>query len=214
MRRHGLLAAAPIAALLLTGAVGAQDDGGGDGGDGATARVIDASECVGEPRTVDEFVAISTAGGEPARAVQVGVPLGTPVSGEEKDAAITAIRALLACFNANDRLLGASLMTDNGVLRFYGPATDEAALRETFAQEVAPRTDEEAIRLLAVTDVSRTEQGTIQAFVVLNEPLLPPGGPETILVELVEADGALLIDNFVDFSQPAPEEAGSPPADE
>lgn len=213
MPRLGALATIPLATLLVTGAAAlAQDDAGGD----AASRIVPAAECTAEPRTLDELIAAASTEPAEQRQLQVAVPLGEPVEIETRDAVVATVRGVLACFNANDRLRSVGYMTDNGIRRFFGGnVADEAsttAFRESFNQEITPRVDADAIRLFAVTDVSRTAQGTIQAFVVINEPLLPPGGPETLLMEFVEVDGRILLDNYLDFSQPVPGGAGTPEA--
>ena len=42
--------------------------------------------------------------------------------------------------------------------------------------------------------------GRVAAFVVLNEPLLPPAGPETLLFVFANQDGQWLVDDWIDFS--------------
>ena len=63
-----------------------------------------------------------------------------------------------------------------------------------------PRRDEEHVRLVAVTDVSQLDDGRVAALALINEPVLPPQGQETLLVIFVEAEGRLFIDDIVQFS--------------
>ena len=211
MPRLATLATVPIVALLLSGAAFAQDEEGDDAG----ARSVPVEKCTAEPTTVDELIAAASTEPADEQGLTVAVPLGEPVDDATRDAVDAAVRGVLACFNANDRLRAVGYITDSGVRRFFGPSVvDEAAttaFRETFEEEIEPRAAQDAIRLFAVTDISRTPQGAIQAFVVINEPLLPPGGPETLLMQFVEADGQVLLDNYLDFSQP-PQDAGTPAA--
>ena len=67
---------------------------------------------------------------------------------------------------------------------------------------MAPEPRDEAFlaRLLAVTDVSMLPEGRVAAFVVISEPLLPPGGPETLLFIFANQDGQWLLDDLVDFT--------------
>ena len=63
-----------------------------------------------------------------------------------------------------------------------------------------PRAAEFLTRLMTVTDVSVLPDGRVAAFVVFNEPLLPPGGPETLLFVFANQDGQWLVDDWIDFS--------------
>jgi hypothetical protein len=42
--------------------------------------------------------------------------------------------------------------------------------------------------------------GRVAAFVILNEPLLPPNGPETLLFIFANQDGTWKVDDYIDFS--------------
>jgi hypothetical protein len=90
------------------------------------------------------------------------------------------------------------------VRRAYWGLTIDAENRELARTRIAappePRTEEALARLITVTDVSVLPDGRITAFVVLNEPLLPPSGPETLLFVFANQDGEWLVDDWIDFS--------------
>jgi hypothetical protein len=50
------------------------------------------------------------------------------------------------------------------------------------------------------TDVTMLPDGRAAAFVVISEPLLPPGGAETMLFVFANEDGAWLLDDLIDFT--------------
>jgi hypothetical protein len=54
-------------------------------------------------------------------------------------------------------------------------------------------------RLIAVTDESRLPDGRIAAFVIVNDPLTPPAGPEALLFVFAPHDDAWLLDDLVRF---------------
>ncbi len=109
-------------------------------------------------------------------------------------------------------------MTDEAIFRFFGGALapDEAieGARGNLAGTPVPRREEEHVRLVAVTDVSRLEDGRVAAMALINEPVLPPRGQETLLLIFGEAGDRLFIDDIVQFSvvpiAPATPEAGTP----
>ena len=85
----------------------------------------------------------------------------------------------------------------------------------------APTAREEAayIRFLAVTDPAVTADGRLVAFVVLNEPIRLPRGPETLLFVFKDEDGMLKLDYLLGFTdikqlleQAAANEAAATPA--
>ena len=206
MRRWRALAIAPLAVLLVTGPVLAQDST--PEADGAeNPRLVAPSECVAEPRDYEDIAVILELDGE-------GVPAPamtqiTPPLGEIADVATTtsikeAAREVLACFNAGDIPRAAGLMTENGVRRAYWGLTIDAENRELARTRIAappePRSEDALVRLITVTDVSILPDGRITAFVVLNEPLLPPPGPETLLFVFANQNGQWLVDDWIDFS--------------
>jgi hypothetical protein len=204
MRTWRALAIVPVAALLLTGSVAAQDDAG-DGEE--SDRVPMPEECQVAPRAADEIGAVLALDGEgvPAPAyTTITPPLGEIASAETEVAVHEVARELLACFNAGDIARAAALMTDNGIQRAYWGLTINPESRETtrtrLAGQPVPRETETFARLLTVTDASTLPDGRVAAFVVINEPLLPPAGAETLLFVFANQDGQWLIDDWIDFS--------------
>ena len=206
MRPWRALAIAPLAALLVTGSVLAQDSTPeADGGE--NPRLVAPSECVAEPRDFDDIAAILDLDGEgvPAPAMtQITPPLGQIADVATTISIKEAARQVLACFNAGDIPRAAGLMTENGVRRAYWGLTIDAENRELARNRIAappePRIEGALIRLITVTDVSVLPDGRIATFVVLNEPLLPPPGPETLLFVFANQDGRWLVDDWIDFS--------------
>lgn len=209
MRHRKMLAVAPIAALVFAGGVAAQDATP----DNAGQRVA-AGECQGEARPVEEVLALVGLAGTPAAATpertrpMLSVPLGRPVDAAARQGINATVRALVACLNANDIPRAGALMTDYGLQRFLGAPPADAAGRAAFRAVLeavpAPRADADVARLIAVTNASILPDGRAVAFVILNEPLLPPEGPETLAMFFVEQDGAWLIDDYIDFSPSSP----------
>ena len=205
MRRWRALVIAPLAALLVTGPVLAQESTPEEGAE--NPRLVAPAECVAEPRAYDDIASILALDGEgvPAPAVtQITPPLGEVADGETSSSIKEAARQVLACFNAGDIPRAAGLMTENGVRRAYWGLTIDAENRELARTRITappePRAEEALVRLITVTDVSLLPDGRIAAFVVLNEPLLPPPGPETLLFVFASQDGRWLVDDWIDFS--------------
>ena len=206
MRLWRALAIAPMAAMLVTGPVLAQE-GTPEADDSENPRLVAPSECVSEPRVYDEIASILAIDGEgvPAPAMtQITPPLGEITDIETSISIKEAARHVLACFNAGDIPRAAGLMTDNGVKRAYWGLTIDQENRELARTRIAaapePRAEEALIRLITVTDVSMLPDGRVAAFVILNEPLLPPAGPEALLFVFTNQDGNWLVDDWIDFS--------------
>jgi hypothetical protein len=206
MRGWRALAIAPLATLLATGPVLAQD--GTPEADGAeNPRLVAPSECVAEPQAYEDIAAILNLDGDgvPAPAMtQITPPLGEIADVKTSISIKEAARAVVACFNAGDIPRAAGLMTENGVRRAYWGLTINADNRELARARIAAppqqRTEETLVRLITVTDISVLPDGRVTAFVVLNEPLLPPSGPETLLFVFANQDGRWLVDDWIDFS--------------
>jgi hypothetical protein len=206
MQRWRALAIAPLAALLVTGPVLAQEST--PEADGAeNPRLVAPAECVAEPRTFEDIAAILALDGEgvPAPAMtQITPPLGEVADAETSISIKEAARHVLACFNAGDIPRAAGLMTENGVRRAYWGLTIDAENRELARTRITappePRAEEALVRLISVTDISLLPDERIAAFVVLNEPLLPPAGPETLLFVFANQGGQWLVDDWIDFS--------------
>jgi hypothetical protein len=206
-----VLALVVLGTGLISGRVAAQEDPmATPGAEVAAARVVPADECQVEPRPAEEVFAVlglgegADAATPAADRTPVPAPPWVAAEPETVEAATATIRDWLACINADDNFRIAALMTDPAIFRFFGGglAPDEAieGARGNLAGTPVPRSEEEHVRLVAVTDVSRLEDGRIAALTLINEPVLPPQGQETLLVILVEADSRLFIDDIVQFS--------------
>src|SRR5215217_7904502 len=176
---------------------------------GSQFRGIPPEECQVPPRPSDEvFALLGMAEGAtnttPAVRTPVPAPPWVAADEETEEAAKATIREWLACINADDNFRIAALMTDEALVRFFGGGlvADEAieGARANLAGTPEPRTEEEHVRLVAVSDVSRLDDGRVAALVLFNEPVLPPAGLETLLVVFEQADDRLLIDDLVQFS--------------
>jgi hypothetical protein len=206
MGRWRALVIAPLAALLVTGPVIAQESTPeADGSE--NPRLVAPSECVAEPRAYEDIESILALDGDgvPAPAVtQITPPLGEVADAETSISIKEAARHVLACFNAGDIPRAAGLMTENGVRRAYWGLTIDTENRELARTRITappePRAEDALVRLITVTDVSLLPDGRIAAFVVLNEPLLPPPGAETLLFVFTNQDGRWLVDDWIDFS--------------
>lgn len=216
MRRWRALAIAPLATMLVTGTVLAQD-GTPEADIEENPRMVAPAECVTEPRAADEIFTMLQIDGEGVPApdiTQIQPPLGEVADSETTIAVKEVAREILACFNAGDIPRAAALMTENGVQRSYWGLTIDQENRELARERIAaapePRADEFLIRLIAVTDVSVLPDGRVSAFAVINEPLLPPGGPETLLFIFADQDGRWLLDDFIDFSIVPPATEATP----
>ncbi len=205
MQRWRGLFVAPMAALMLAAPVMAQDGTPTPGAE--SARNVNASECVVEPRAFDEIATIldlNGAGIPQPPATTITPPLGTVVDADTDAAIKDVARQVLACFNAGDIPRAAALMTDNGVKRAYWGLTIDEENRELartrLAEPAEARAEDVYIRLITITDASTLPDGRVAAFVILNEPLLPPNGPETLLFIFANQDGVWKVDDYIDFS--------------
>ena len=205
MQRWRGLFVAPVAALMLAAPVMAQESTPSPSAD--STRNVNASECVVEPRTFDDIAAIldlNGAGIPQPPTTTITPPLGTVVDADTDAAVKDIARQVLACFNAGDIPAAAALMTDNGVKRSYWGLTIDEENRELARTRLAapaePRAEEVYIRLITITDASELPDGRVAAFVILNEPLLPPNGPETLLFVFANEDGTWKVDDYIDFS--------------
>jgi hypothetical protein len=179
---------------------------------------VSAEDCRIERRPSEEvFALLGLAEGTEATTSAGRTPVPSPpwiVADRETVDAVTRItREWLACINADDNFRIAALMTDGALVRFFGGglAAGEAVegARANLAGTPVPRTAEEYVRLLAVSDVSLLDDGRVAALALVNEPAQPPHGQETLLVIFAQVDNRLRIDDVVQFSL-APTTAATP----
>jgi hypothetical protein len=216
MGRCRVLLVVLLVMLMVPGAVVAQDS---EEGTTSGTRMVAPDDCVTEPRAHEEIIAILALeedGVPPPALIHITPPLGELADAETATAIRDGVRQIIACFNAGDIPRAASVMTEAGVRRVYWGLTIDQENRALARQRIpAPperRADAFLIRLITITDVSVLPDGRIAAFVVMNEPLLPPGGPETLLFVFANQDGQWLLDDLIDFSivSMIPEEEGTP----
>lgn len=196
------LAVASLATTVLAGSAAAyQDDN-----DGTNPRVVSPSECVAEPRAVEQLAELLALDGEGVPAPPwptITAPLGENLGSSESIPIKEAVREILACFNAGDIARASALMTDNGAIRTYWQLTETPELRAQARERVGtpvPRPEPAQIRQVTVTDISLLPDGRAIAFVVINDPAAPQPGPETLLFYFLNQDGTWLLDDWVDFS--------------
>lgn len=196
------LVLASVAALVVGGAVAAQDDAEGED---IAPRAVPPTECAVDPSPVETLASVLALAGEGAPRPAypaITAPLGEVADTETRTAIKEAARELIACFNAGDIPRAAALMTDNGVRRAYWALSVDAVAREAARARLTappqPRPEASHIRLLAVTDASFLPDGRVAAFVVLNDPLSLPRA-KTLLCFFSGQDGRWLLDDWVDF---------------
>jgi hypothetical protein len=213
MRRFGLIAAVPLAALLVTGSAAAQDatpapEGGNNG------RVVAAKDCTGEPMAADAVMTAATT--KPASVpYKITIPLGPAVNADARGSVGDTIHAFIGCLNANDNARAANLLTPTGIYVIFGPAANNPqgaqAFKEGLSKQPTPRTDEQALRLLTTTDVVDLGNNYVAALVTVNDPSALPRGPQTLLFVLHNDNGTFKIDNVVGFTKVVPQQ-GTPTA--
>jgi hypothetical protein len=204
---HGILKRSislAAAAMIMTGVAlpaAAQDDGD----DGAAAAIPMPEECVVEPRDqaeIDEILAST----QPAAPLAEGlpVPLGTPADEETQTVVEEVVRQFIACLNGGDAARAAALLTESGLVGFYGPAAadDSADVQAPEGTPVA-RSEDALLRLRAVTDISVLDDGRLGAFVLLNDPLVRGGGQTLLFIFADDGEGPV-IDSVLGFSVVVP----------
>lgn len=205
MRSWRVLAIVPLATMLLIGPVLAQDEARREAAN--SRRQVPPAECAVDPRPFEDIAALLELEGEGVPApptIQISAPLGTIVDVETANEIREVARRVIACFNAGDIPRTAALMTENGVRRVYWELSTTEENREQTRTRLtgapAPRADEELVSLIAVTDVLTVSDERVAAFVVLDEPLLQPEGPETLLFVFANEDGTWRVDDWIDFT--------------
>jgi hypothetical protein len=200
-----VLAIAPLVIWSLASPVLAQEGTPAAGEE--NPRIVDPSECQVEPRPVDQITQVLQLDGEgltAPTAMPITPPLGDVVDPQTAISIKEAARAIVACFNAQDLPRAAALMTDNGLRStFWGLSSTPAAREATKAALAAtpqPRAEAALTRLIAVTDESFLPDGRVAAFVIIADPLLPPGSPEALLAVFVQQGDAWLLDDLIRFA--------------
>jgi hypothetical protein len=183
------------------------------------ARRISPDACYVDPMPVEDLISVLGLDGggiEPAPVMFVTSPLGTPADATTTGRITSAVRGLMACINAGDLPRTATWMTSRGIQRVFAGLTTDAmtrvAAQARLTAEPEARDRDQWLRLLAVSDVSTLPDGRVAAFVVFNDPVLPPSGAETVLVVYSQGGGGWLLDDWIDFSiVPLPTPTGATP---
>ena len=206
MLRWQMMVLVAVVALAMRAPVAAQD---------ATptadrqenTHLVDPAECSGQP--VDTAKITQMLGldgnGVPAPAKHtLTPPLGLLTDAATAKAIDAVTREIIACYNAQDVARSAVLMTEQGFQRAFWELTVDQASRERTKQLLTakpqPRDNDALIRLVAATDPVVLADNRVASFVVLDEPLLPPNGPETLLFIFAKQDATWRFDDLVDFT--------------
>lgn len=213
-------AAFALGAALIPGVLVAQE-----GTPSPDERLPSPESCRIEPRPADEVASLlGLNGGAPGtpptgsaeRAGSIPVPLGRSASQEVTQALNATAHELLACINAGDVLRQTALFTDAAVGPVFGPIpTDPAGIERALADLQAPptpRAEQDRQRFISLSDASTLDDGRAAAFLVFNEPVTRPGGPEAFLLFFVQEGDRWLIDGLFDFSVTPDPTAGTPEA--
>ena len=215
MRRLSILVSVFAGAVLVGGTIAAQDEGRGED----APRIIPPRACRVEPRSAEELYQVlgllaDVATPGPSRA-QYPPPPWEPADAETTVAVGDTVRELIGCLNAGDLRRTAALLTDAGAQRLLGVGAPDPVVLEQRRGALAatPTALEEDVRtrLIAVTDVSVLDDGRAAAFIVVNDPLNPPRGPQTLLLILARQGDRWLIDDFIGFTIARPEPRGGTP---
>lgn len=131
----------------------------------------DPALCTVEPRPTDELLDLwFPAGGTPTAVLEearaeVTIPLGQPADGAIILAVSATVHEIFSCFAAGDYGRAAALFTDD-LARQLGPAPGQTREQVTAFLEVPPVLEEEASRVIAITNVMVLEDGRVGAFIV------------------------------------------------
>jgi hypothetical protein len=213
MRRFGLIAAVPLAALLFTGSVAAQT-ATPSADENAPARVLSPQDCTGDPRAADALIAAATA--KPAAPTyKLTIPLGEASDAKTRSSVSDTIRTFMSCLNANDNARAANYLTPTGIFLVYGASASNpqsaATFKESLGKTPTPRTAEQSLRLLNESDVVDLGDNYVAALVAVNDPTTLPRGPQTLLLVLHNDNGTFKIDNIISFTKVVPQQ-GTPTA--
>jgi hypothetical protein len=214
MRRFGLIAAVPLAALLFTGSVAAQTATPSADNTDTSSRALSPQDCTGQPMAADALITAATT--KPAAPTyKLSIPLGEATDAKMRNDVSDAIRAFMSCLNGNDNARAASYLTPTGIFLVYGATASNpqtaATFKESLGKKPTARTAEQSLRLLSVTDVVDLGDNYVAALVAVNDPTTLPRGPQTLLMVLHNDNGAFKIDNIIAFTKVVPP-TGTPTA--
>jgi hypothetical protein len=203
MRRFGLIAAVPLAALLFTGSVAAQSATPAPNDD-TSPRELSPADCTGDQMAADALMSAATT--KPAAPTyKLAIPLGEAVDAKTRDAVSDTIRTFLSCLNANDNARAASYLTPTGIYLVFSGAANNPQTANTFKESLGkqptPRSDDQAVRLLTTSDIVDLGDNYVAALVAVNDPTTLPRGPQTMLLVLHNDNGTYKIDNIITFTK-------------
>ena len=191
-KRTGIVATVLVAGALLAGGLQptlAQD---------ATPIVPDPSECVVEPRTVDNIVDLTMNGDYvPDPDIAAGkLPTGEPAPADAVAAIDATMRQFVACANNNDIPRMLALLTDNGAQYFldFESTITEEQLRAMAAVPPSPVADDEREMFAPLLDAVLLPDGRIGGLVGTSSP------GDAVYVIFKEQDGLWLGDEIIEIS--------------
>jgi hypothetical protein len=206
MLRWQVTVLAAVVALALRGTISAQEATPSADRQENT-HLVDPAECIAKPvdtAKITQMLGLDGTGVPAPAKHSITPPLGLLADAATGKAIDKLTREIVACYNAQDVARSAALMTEQGFQRAYWELTIDQASRERTKQLLAakpqPRDKDALIRLVAVTDPVVLADNRVAAFVVLDEPLLPPNGPETLLFIFAKQDDSWRFDDLVDFT--------------
>lgn len=162
-----------------------------------------ASACTVEPRTAAELVALfagaAPAGSMPA-ATTATITLGEPANAAASQQVTAVIHQAVACLNAGDFGRFFALLTDHAIVTIFPWIAEELTTEESAAQVMAPKPPaaEFLTTILGIGSISRLPDGSYSAVLVQLDPNAGEQ-PTALILYVVEQNGALRIDNAVDF---------------
>jgi hypothetical protein len=169
----------------------------------------DPAECRVEPRTVETINAAiaaatpATPAADAAASGAIAIPVGQPVADAETwDGVVGTLREIFACFNAGAPLRAFALFSDRQVAGFFGPEPITAADVEEITVGAEPRAPEMRLRLVAVTNLMRYDDGRVGEFTVDDDPLNPPDQPALTFGFFAQEGGRWVLDGAIDFPLP------------
>jgi hypothetical protein len=206
MHRWQLMAVVAIVALAMRAPVAAQD-ATPSADRQENSHLVDPAECTATPvdtAKITQMLGLDGNGVPTPAKHTITPPLGLLADAPTAKAIDEVTREIIACYNAQDVARSAALMTEQGFQRAYWELTVDQDSRERTKELLAakpqPRDKDALIRLVAVTDPVVLADGRVATFVVLDEPLLPPNGPETLLFIFAKQDDTWRFDDLVDFT--------------
>ena len=137
-------------------------------------------------------------GGPPPVPVGIELPEGEPVDAATVAAVTASVRRFVACANAGDVGRMYALVSDEFLRQSVGNLPLTAAVVDYLSATPVPRPAESRTTLFAVREVRRLPDGRVGALVDDRDPTDPRGASLTTdFVVFVEADGSLLLDEYV-----------------